>query len=145
MKATRGFTLLEVLLAFVILAVAMGMLMSMLSRGLGQVRQARDESEAAMYAQSLLDSTGVLETLDEGQREGEWADGRYRYRLDIRLVDDPTPEPPAIPGAPAPVPLAPPQLFRLDLAVRWGRDESGREIHFTTLRARTPPLEGLPR
>ena len=143
MKCARGFTLLEVLLAFVILAVAMGLLMSMLSRGLGQVRRAQDESEAAMYAQSLLDSTGVLESLQEGQREGAWAGGRYRYRLDVREVEDPTPKPPTVPGAPTPTPVAAPQLFRLDLAVNWGAHDSRRELHFITLRARSPPLEGL--
>lgn len=143
MKLARGFTLLEVLLAFVILSVAMGMLMAMLSRGLGQVRSARDESEAAMYAQSLLDSTGVLESLQEGQREGSWAGGRYRYRLDVREFEDPSPKPPPVPGAPAPAPIAPPRLFRLDLAVSWGAAESARELHFTTLRARSAPLPGL--
>lgn len=143
MKHARGFTLLEVLLAFVILAVAMGMLMAMLSRGLGQVRRAQDESEAAMYAQSLLDSTGVLESLQEGQREGAWAGGRYRYRLDVRAVEDPSPKAPSVPGAQPPAPLAAPQLFRLDLAVSWGADESVRELHFITLRARSAPLEGL--
>ena len=144
MKRARGFTLLEVLLAFVILSVAMGMLMSMLSRGLGQVRRAQDESEAAMYAQSLLDSTGVLENLREGQREGSWAGGRYRYHLDIREVEDPTPKPAPIPGAPTPTPVAAPLLFKLDLAVAWGQQDSPREMHFTTLRARSAPLEGLP-
>ena len=144
MKRMRGFTLLEVLLAFVILAVAMGMLLSMLSRGLGQVRRAQDESEATMYAQSLLDSTGVLENLQEGQRNGAWAGGRYRYRLDVREVEDPTPKPPPVPGAPAPTPVAAPQLFQLDLAVAWGNGDRPQELHFTTLRARSAPLEGLP-
>jgi general secretion pathway protein I len=143
MKRARGFTLLEVLLAFVILAVAMGLLMSMLSRGLGQVRRAQDESEAAMYAQSLLDSVGILDTLKEGQTDGDWASGRYHYQLLVREVEDPTPKPLAVPGAPPPAAIAPPQLFRLDLSVAWGAEESRRELHFSTLRARTAPLEGL--
>ncbi len=144
MKRARGFTLLEVLLAFVILAVAMGMLMAMLSRGLRQVRSAQDETEAALYAQSLLDSTGVLESLQAAQTEGNWANGRYHYRLEVREVEDPTPKPPAVPGAPAPGPVAAPRLFRLGLTVTWGRDEGQKELHFSTLRARTAPLEGLP-
>ncbi len=143
MKRARGFTLLEVLLAFVILAVAMGMLLSMLSRGLGQVRSAQDESEATMYAQSLLDSAGVLDSLTQGQREGDWAGGRYHYRLDVREVEDPVPRPLQVPGAPAPSPVAAPKLFRLDLAVSWGSAPRPRELHFVTLRARSAPLEGL--
>ena len=138
---SHGFTLLEVLVAFVILAVAMGMLLSMLSRGLGQVRRAQDETEASLYAQSLLDGLGVLEPLQAGQRDGDFEGGRYHYRLQVQEVDDPTPPPPRPPGAPPPAEaLAGPTIFQVVLVVGWGEGSPRNELRYATLRARTPPL-----
>jgi general secretion pathway protein I len=142
-RRARGFTLLEVLVAFVILAVAMGMLLAMLSRGLGQVRRAQDETEASLHAQSLLDALGVIEPLAEGERHGEFEGGRYRYRLQVREVEDPTPEPEAAPGAPpAPEAIAGPKLFRIALQVSRGEAGPRQQLDYVTLRARTPPLLG---
>ncbi len=140
MKAARGFTLLEVLLAFVILAAASGLLLGMLSGGLGQVSRSRSDTEASLYAQSLLDGVGVLEPIAPGARDGEFGGGRYRYRLEIAEAPDPAPAPPdplaqaqANPTDPA---LAP-KLFRVSLDVRWG-DRPTQQLHLATLRARAP-------
>lgn len=144
MKRARGFTLLEVMLAFVILAVAMGLLLSMLSRGLGQVRQSQEETEATLHAQSLLDQLGVLEPIREGESDGEFSDGRFRYRLEIAETEDPVPAPvtPMVVADPT-LALGEPKLFRVELAVSWGERDRPREMRFITLRARTPALDGL--
>ena len=84
----QGFTLLEVLVAFVVLAVALGLLLGMLSRGLKQVAQAGSETEASLHAQSLLDSLGTLEPVEPGVREGEFERGRYRWRLEVSAAED---------------------------------------------------------
>jgi general secretion pathway protein I len=143
MKRARGFTLLEVMLAFVILAVAMGLLLSMLSRGLGQVRQSQEETEATLHAQSLLDQLGVLEPIKAGESDGELGNGRYRYRLEIAETKDPVPAPPTTVVVDPNAGLAEPKLFRVELAVSWGDRVRPRELHFVTLRARTPVLDGL--
>ena len=141
----RGFTLLEVLIAFVILSVAMGMLLSMLSRGLSQVGGARDETRVSLHAQSLLDTLGVLEPLQAEVREGEFDGGRYRYRRDVAEVEDPSPPPVLPPGAPPPPEvLAGPTLYQATLVVQWGEGAPRQQLRFVTLRARTPPLAGLP-
>ena len=67
-RRQRGFSLLEVMVAFVVLAVALGLLLGMLSRGLKQVTQAGNETEASLHAQSLLDALGTLEPLQAGVR-----------------------------------------------------------------------------
>ncbi len=154
MKSNRGFTLLEVMLAFVLLATAMGLLIGMLSGGLRQVRQAQGETEASLYAQSFLDQLGVLEPLAPGAREGSFGQDRYHYRLDISEVPDPVPvaapgdrDPggkgagPAAgePGQGAVESLAGPVFYRVQLVVTWGSPLPGQEVRLVGLRARVPP------
>lgn len=135
-RAESGFTLLEVMLAFVLLASATGLLIAMLSNGLRQVQQAQRETEAALYAQSLLDPLGALEPITPDQRTGEFADGRYRYQLDIEETKDPAPRAEDF-NAIVREPLTnAPRLYRIALVVSWGAGQAGQQMRFTTLRAR---------
>jgi len=138
--AARGFTLLEVMLAFVLLAIAMGTIVGMLSRGLNQVQRSENASEAALYGQSYLDQLGVLETLAPGQRQGDFGDRRYHYQLSVRETQDPSPR------VPSQVPIEPveaanqPKLYRVELLVTWGRANPDQRLHFVALRARAVGL-----
>jgi general secretion pathway protein I len=146
-RAQRGFTLLEVMIAFVILAVALGLLLGMLSRGLHQVTQAQSESEAAMYAQSLLDAVGTLEPIEPGVRAGQFQGGRYRWRLQVEPAADPAPPPLPPDGTPLPQPAtAPgaPLLYRLALQVEWGAAQPAQRLQLVTLRLRAPPGGAAP-
>lgn len=138
-----GFTLLEVMVAFVVLAAALGLLLGMLSRGLKQVTQAQAETEASLHAQSLLDQLGTLETLEPGSSDGDFDDGRYRWRLQVSEAEDPAPPPPPDDGTPAPVApiaLGAPLLYRVVLDVEWGAASPAQQLQFSTLRLRAPPL-----
>ena len=136
----NGFTLLEVLVAFVILAVALGLLLGMLSRGLKQVAQAGNETEASLHAQSLLDALGTLEPIEPGVREGEFERGRYHWRLEVAESEDPAPPPPPPDGEPQEVAgLGAPVLYRVALQVEWGAGAPAQRLRFATLRLRSPP------
>lgn len=146
-RAQRGFTLLEVILAVVILASALGLLLGMLSRGMHQVTQSASESEATMYAQSLLDQVGTLEMLEPETRDGEFADGRYRWHLQIAPTNDPAPPPAPEAGAPPGQAQAMPTdgapiLYRVTLDVQWGQAGPAQHLRFETLRVRAPPASG---
>lgn len=151
MRRQRGFSLLEVILAFTLLAVALGILMAILGGGLTQVRGAGDASVATLHAQSLLDEVGVLEPIEPGRSAGDFDDGRYRWEMEITEAEDPAPAGIPDPNAP-PVETvgrqlpSKPLLYRIDLEMSWGEDDFERRISFVTLRARTPPtpLEPLP-
>jgi general secretion pathway protein I len=137
---TRGFTLLEVMLAFVLLVAALGLLIGMLSNGLRLVRQAQDETAACLYAQSLFEQLGALEPLRAGVREGELAEGRYRYRLQIAEIQDPAPiQAPAV-GEAAPVQESN-RLLRVELRMQWGNGLPGQQLRWVTLRAATPAAD----
>lgn len=142
-----GFTLLEVLLAFSLLAGGLGLLVAIQSGGLRQVRQGADVSEATLHAQSLLDGLGVLEPISPGVREGGFAQGRYHWRLAIEPIDDPARTVTVPDGTPVLAPVeasdTTPVVYRVALDVRWNlaRGEpanAGSALHFVTLRTRQP-------
>jgi general secretion pathway protein I len=136
-----GFTLLEVMLAFVLLATAMGLVIAMLSNGLRQVQQAQNATEASLYAQSLLDGLGVLEPIEPMAQDGEFDGGRYRYHLEIVEAADPAPRlelPSRVEPRQA---LDAPMLYRIGLSVRWGAGQPAQRVDFALLRARAPDAQ----
>lgn len=133
-----GYTLIEVLVAFAVLAGALTLLLGILTGASRQVRWADQAGRAALHAQSLLDTVGVGEALQAGQREGEFEDGRYRWTLAVEPWRDP-----ALPPDIQPVDPGAPQLLRLDLDVRWGEGGPRERLRLQSLRLVTPdPLEG---
>ena len=130
----QGFTLIEVVAAFAILALGLGLTMNIATGSIQQARRAATFTEAALHARSLLDTVGAGERIEEGTREGEF-DDRYSWQLDIVEWE---PEP--LEGVPLPAvgALSPVQLYRLDLVVRWQEGEHERETRFSTLRTLTP-------
>lgn len=140
MNAThqRGYTLIEVIVAFAILALGLTLLLGTLSGAAQQVRWADEAGRAALHAQSLLDQTGVGEALQRGHHDGDFEDGRYRWSLEVAAYRDPL-LPPAVatdPGAP--------QLLQLSLRVQWGKgDDLRRRLQLQSLRLVTPnPVDG---
>lgn len=139
MRRARGFTLLEVLVSFVILAAASALLLGMLSGGLKQVGRARSDTEASLFAQTTLDQLGVLLPLEPGAQEGEYDGGRYHWRMEIARVDDPAPVPPdpTAPVVPDNLLGAQPELLRVVLQVTRGEPRQ-QVLRVATLRARVP-------
>ena len=133
----RGYTLVEVLVAFVILALALTLLLGTLSGAARQVKWSEEAGRAALHAQSLLAGVGVAEPLQPGRRSGTFEDGRYRWTLDIAPYEDPLLPPPdrSDPAAP--------RLVQLSLQVRWGEGEDPRRLlQLRSLRYERPnPLD----
>ena len=128
------------MLAFVLLSVAMGLLIGMLSGGLRQVGEASRATEATLHAESMLDTLGTLEPIEPGNKQGEFTDKRYRWSLDVAKVDDPAPVA-ANAGPSAPLEGGP-ELYRVALDVTWGKGGPRERLRFVTLRARTPAVVG---
>ena len=66
----RGFTLLEVLIAFAILAVAMGAILQSFSQGLRSMTVAEKYTAAALLAQTKLAEVGSVIPLEAGEHDG---------------------------------------------------------------------------
>lgn len=126
--AQRGFTLIEVLVAFAVLAMALTLLLGTLSGATRQVRWASDAGRAALHAQSLLAEVGVGEALQPGSRDGVLEDGRYRWTLEVAPYVDPL-RPPVVLEDPFAA-----QLMQLRLAVAWGDGARQQRLQLDSLR-----------
>lgn len=131
----RGYTLIEVIVAFALLALALTLLLGTLSGSTRQVRWSADAGRAALHAHSLLDMVGITEPLQPGQRNGDFDDGRYRWTLSITPWQDP-----ALVNLPQS--LDGPPLYELDLAVQWGAGGSGERLQWKSLRLGTANQPG---
>ena len=136
----HGYTLLEVVIAFGVLALALTVLLGILSGATKQVRWSEDAGRAALHAQSLLDDTGVGEPIAPGHSEGVFEGGRYRWTLDVAPWQDPT----APPATDQPIDPGAPKLFSLDLLVQWGEGTPRERLQLQSLRLATPsPTEAV--
>lgn len=132
----RGYTLIEVIVAFAILALALTLLLGTLSGAVKQVRWADEAGRAALHAQSLLDQTGIGEPLRAGHSEGVFEQGRYRWTLDVAPYVDPLAPP--VPSRD----LSAPRLWQLALGVQWGQGGDPRQrLQLRSLRLVTPTAQ----
>jgi general secretion pathway protein I len=149
---SKGFTLIEMIAAFVIFAIAIGSLMQILTMSMNNARRSTDETRAALWAQSLLDNVGVGERVEAGSSNGAF-DKIYRWEMHVEQID---PEliqasaPGATMGAAtmsaqvgnggtSPVVEIPQiELYHVELTVFWGGRMRERSAHFTTLRTAMP-------
>ena len=85
----RGFTLLEILVAFVVLAVGAGVLYRTFSLGLTNVSTASGYSEAIAIAEAKLGALGLEKPLAEGEESGTTDDHRFEWRVTVQLYTPP--------------------------------------------------------
>lgn len=150
-RRARGFTLIELIAAFLVFALAIGLLMQVLSSAMRQVRQSSDYTMAALWAQSKLDGVGVGERIEAGHSNGSF-DDTYKWDLTVQQVDPSAVEPPpqlggtvsaANAGLGDGIEIAPFDIYQIDLVVSWdsGGGRPPRSAHFGTLRVVNPDAQ----
>ncbi len=128
-RSQRGFSLLEVIAAIMLLAIAFTALMKVAGASIGLTQNAARHSEAAMWARSLLDSAFVGEPLKPGSSSGQF-NQQFRWQLNVAPWSQAGIAPPD----------APLHLYQLDLDVLWGSRGHPRSAHFRTLRLAGPDV-----
>lgn len=122
-KTCRGFSLLEVLVAFTILAMLLGALFQVFSSGLRAAHAGDSYTRATVIAQSRLAALGVEYPLQEGTSSGS-ADDTFHWRVIVRpYVDD---QLPAGSGVPHP--------FSVDVEIFWEEGGGARSLSLTSMR-----------
>ena len=138
MTHASGFSLLEVLAAFVILALVGTALFRVFSGALGNVTASDEYSRATLYAESRLAELGVEAPLREGAQQGTSDDGFYAWTAKI--------EPYTPPGITADMDSAAAtmaiRLWRLAVTVTWpGVAGNERSIALATMRVAARELK----
>lgn len=87
---SHGFSLLEVLVAFTLFSVALGVMMQIFSRGVNGASLADHYAKAAMHAESKLAAMGLEEALKEGTTSGK-IDDDYAWQVTVKPYVDPAP------------------------------------------------------
>jgi general secretion pathway protein I len=128
--AAGGFTLIEVLAAFVILALALAVLLPGFATGMRSLVTADDYATATLLAQSRLELVGRAEPVEAGTTAGV-LDDRFRWQLEIVPLPQEDLE--------NSLPL---QAYSVVLTVVWEAGSDERSITLETLRL-GPPIQPL--
>ena len=154
-----GFSLIEMVAAFLVFAIGLGVLMQILATSMHNARSSSDYTMAALWAQSKLDVVGVGAPIEEGSWNGHF-DDNYSWELEVHQVDPASVEPPpqaaagsntigaqglqqrmtTSAGNAGAIQVSPFDIYQLDLTVFWGGryGSSQKSAHFSTLRAMNP-------
>lgn len=124
MKGSRGFTLLEVLVALAILGLAVVTILQLFSQGLRLLKLSGDHQRAVLLAdQKAREVEPTAEGIESGQ-DGEFAWERRveAYPVPVELI---------VPGAPV-------RLLQVSVLVRWSGNRAVEVTTLRTARAGTP-------
>ncbi|RFC32855.1 MAG: general secretion pathway protein I [Candidatus Nitrotoga sp. SPKER] len=130
-KSSRGFSLLEVLVAFVILALILGVLMQIFSGGLRNASRVDEYQQATLLGQSKLALIGIETPLKVSESDGEF-NAVYRWHVSIRPYLVPPTQTNDQTGLP--VPILPVSLLEVEIQVLWGDSAQPRSASLKTLR-----------
>lgn len=125
----RGFTLVEVLVAFTLLALFFGVLFQVFATGLTLTRSGESQSRAVLLAKSKLEEIGIDHGIGPGSHYGvfdlnEMEGPGYRWRAElVRYSEDEL-------GLADRGVLVP---YRLDLEVSWNMDGRQRSVELSTI------------
>jgi general secretion pathway protein I len=129
-----GFSLLEILIAFSILALSLGILLKIFSAGVNTAVVAEDYTAAVQIAEGLMAKTGVEKPLLVGQEAGLEND-KFHWRVVISPFEF-NPENTDVTAITA-------ILFKINVTVSWGDDNTranGRQVELSTLKLIKKPL-----
>jgi general secretion pathway protein I len=125
-RAQTGFTLLEVVIAFVILSIVLSVVFEVFSTWLSRTAELSDRSQALAVAQSRLAGVGLEESIKEGESSGQTEDRRFQWTVRVSRY-----------GAESdsgPSPRSTYSMYQAEARVRWtGSDGRERDIALSNL------------
>lgn len=134
LQRNQGFTLIEVIASFTILAMTFMVVLEILSNSSTNTIKSSDRTKISLLAQSKMDEVGLLIPVEEGSQSGSF-DDEVNWDLSIQAYDAPY-------EGNVEMDFAPVELFKVVLTLTWqdGYDKT-RSMDFTTLKAMTPDFE----
>ena len=129
-QQAAGFTLLEILVAFVVFVMAFAVVMEVITGAARNTVKSSRHTQIALLAQSKMDELGIIEPIVEGTSSGRFEDGTG-WQLSISPFEAPY-------DSDATLAAPPVDLFRVDLTLSWRDGNKQRSAHFVTLRSQVP-------
>ena len=83
---SAGFTLLEVIVAFVILSLSLGVIYQIFGQGLRATSLSERYTHATLLAQSLMAETGVTSPLHSGTQSGS-SEAGYEWQVETSVLE----------------------------------------------------------
>lgn len=123
-KNCQGMTLIEVLVAFIVLSVTMAVIMQIFSGGMRNARLADSYSRAVFLAESKMAAVGLERPLMPGEDSGQ-VGGEMQWRVSITPAED---------DATTNAQLMPVRLYQVRVTAAWGDDGRERHVELTSLR-----------
>lgn len=120
----RGLTLMEVLVAFIVLSLTMAVILHIFSGGMRNSGRADSYSRAVLLAQSRLAAAGVESPLLAGEESGR-VGTNLQWRVSIVRVED---------GGEADRLLMPVRQYLVRAHVAWQEDGRDMQIELTSVR-----------
>ena len=120
----QGMTLIEVLVAFVVLSLTMAVVMQIFSGGMRNARLADTYSRAVFLAESKLAEVGIEQPLASGEGGGQLGSD-FRWRVTVAPYDD---------GGAADRLTLPARLYQVRVRVNWSEGGRERQIELASLR-----------
>ncbi len=114
----QGFSLLEILMAFSILALSITILLNIFSGGLRRAIVSEEYQRAIIIAQSKLASAGIEDDLQEGVKQGI-VDNKFYWKQQVDALDF------------EPLNILP---YQITITVEWLAGEKNRNIELTSIR-----------
>lgn len=142
MKRHNGFSLLEILVAFAIMAVALTIVLRIFGSGVNNAVVSEDYTLAVQIAESLMARTGVETPLQTGEIVGTEAD-KYHWSISVSPVAGPPPAAkPRFKSQQQNQATQPSlQLMAVRVRVSWGdRDDRQRALVLRTLKMTQEPM-----
>ncbi len=130
----QGFTLIEILVAFMILTLSLTVLFRIFSGGLRNVELSSNYTQAVLVAESQLAAAGITAPLETGESSGEWGE-RFRWQrvIETYLPRDGETEPAGgIEG------------YRVTVNVDWELSGQKRRLTLSSIRLRKAGSEETP-
>lgn len=120
-----GFSLLEVLVAFVVMGLVVGVLLQLFGSSMRSVALSQEYSFAVQVAESRLAAVGTEIPVEQGNLSGEESGSGYRWQIAM--------EPLELDDKLEALPLTA-QIFRVAVTVTWASGDKPREFHLSSLR-----------
>ncbi|MCP4349784.1 MAG: prepilin-type N-terminal cleavage/methylation domain-containing protein [Desulfobacterales bacterium] len=123
-----GFTLIETLVAMMILATSLVVILQLFSGGLKAGRLSDEYTRAVFHAKEKMEEILLTEELADGAAYGEF-DADFKWRAEIRYI-----EPPEDSESEEKKKQAPVDMFRITVDVSWHEGNSEKHFEVSTLK-----------